>query len=406
MLLAIAAQQSWPLIQLDVNNAFLNGDLEEDVYMEIPKGYSVQNTDSKIPLVCKLNKSLYGLRQASRQWYSKFSSFLISQGFIQSKADYSLIYKGNGSTYVALLVYVDDIVITGASLEGINSLKQSLSEEFKLKDLGNLKMFLGLEVARSKSGISVCQRKYALELLEDTGFLASKPAHHPMDPHLKSLNFEGAPVSDPSQYRRLIGQLLYLTITRPDISYAVNRLSQFVSTPKQPHLQAVHHLLRYIKHNPSQGLFFSTTRSLQLKAFSDSDWAGCIDTRRSVTGFCVFLGDSLISWKSKKQTVVSRSSTEAEYRALAAVTGEIIWLRQLMHDFGFPPSTPALIYCDNESAIKLAKNPVFHERTKHIEIDCHFTRDKIIDKTVKLMPIRTQFQLADMLTKPLPRFKL
>ncbi|KAL7617822.1 hypothetical protein Lser_V15G02568 [Lactuca serriola] len=199
-------------------------------------------------------------------------------------------------------------------------------------------MFLGLEVARSKSCISICQRKYALELLQDTGFLASKSTYYSMDPKLKSSNFEGDPITDPSQYRRLIGRLLYLTITRPNISYAVNRLSQFVTTQRQPHLQAVHHLLRYIKHNLSQGLFFSTRPSLQLKAFSGSDWAGCVDTRRSVIGFCVFLGESLISWKSKKQTIVSRSSTEADYRAVAAVTSELIWLRHLLHDFGFPSS--------------------------------------------------------------------
>lgn len=157
MLLAIVAQQSWPLIQLDINNAFLNNDLEEDVYMDIPKGYNVDHRDShSTPLVCKINNSLYGLRQAYLQLYSKFLSFFVSQGFTQSKVDYSLLYKGSGSSYVALLLYVDDIVISGASIEGINALKHSLSQQFKLKDLGNLKMFLGLEVARSKSGISIC----------------------------------------------------------------------------------------------------------------------------------------------------------------------------------------------------------------------------------------------------------
>lgn len=405
LLLALAAKNNWPLLQLDVNNAFLNGDLEEEVYMQIPQGYSVNNT-SHTPLVCKLQKSLYGLRQASRQWYSKFSSFLLTLGFTQSKSDYSLFFKGSGSTYVALLVYVDDIVITGASPTEIQFLKNALSTEFKLKDLGNVRHFLGLEIARSKSGIFISQRQYVLKLLEDMGLLAAKPCVQPMDPKSQYHDFEGEFLCDDTQYRRLIGRLLYLTITRPDITYAVNRLSQFLTKPRTHHMQAAVHLLRYLKSNPGQGLFLSATPSVQLRAFSDADWAGCKATRRSITGYCVFIGDSLISWRSKKQPTVSRSSTEAEYRAIAALTCELIWLRHLLTDFGVVQTEPNIIFCDNESAIKLASNPIFHERTKHVEIDCHFIRDKIIDQTIKLLPIRTQFQIADMFTKPLPRAQL
>ncbi|XP_052624956.1 uncharacterized mitochondrial protein AtMg00810-like [Lactuca sativa] len=337
LLLALAAQHSWPLLHLDVNNAFLNG---------------------------------------------------------------------SGSTYVVLLVYVDDIVLIGVSLGEINLVKDRLSNEFKLKDLGNLKHFLGLEIARSKQGIVVSQRKYTLDLLQDTGKLATKTTGYPMDPKLKISNFNGDPLDDPAQYRRLIGRLMYLTITRPDITYAVHRLSQYITYPKKPHMEAVTHLLRYLKHNPGQGLFLSSKQSLQLRAFSDSDWAGCPNTRRSITRFCIFIGDSLISWKSKKQTIVSRSFTEAEYRALAATTSEIIWLKHLLQAFKIDTLQPTLLFCDNESAIKLASNPIFHERTKHIELDCHFIRDKVIDKTIKLMPIRSQRQLADVFTKPLPKAKM
>ena len=345
MLLTIAAQRNWPLFQLDVNNAFLNGDLEEEVYIQLPQGYTppqTSNTDS--PLVCKLDKSLYGLRQASRQWYAKFSSFLLSEGFVQSKADFSLFTKGKDKDFVALLVYVDDIVLTGASLTAINEIKQSLSAKFRLKDLGDLKLFLGLEIARSSSGIVLSQRKYTLDLLQDAGMLASKPISYPMDPRHKFSNFDGELLKDPAQYRRLVGRLLYLTITRPDIAYAVHRLSQGMSSPRQSHYDAAQHLLRFLKQNLGQGLFLSSNPSLQLKAFSDSDWAGCMDTRRSVTGFCVFLGDSLISWKSKKQSTVSRSSTEPEYRALGSVTAEIIWLRHLQRDFGIYSSSPTLVF--------------------------------------------------------------
>ena len=265
---------------------------------------------------------------------------------------------------------------------------------------------MGLEIARNTEGIVISQRQYVLDLLKDAGMLASKPASHPMDPRLKFSDFEGEPLEDPSTYRRMVGRLLYLTITRPDIAYAVHRLSQGMSCPKHAHHQAAQHLLRFLKQNPGQGLFLSAKPSLKLCAFSDSDWAGCMDTRRSVTGFCVFLGDSLISWKSKKQVTVSRSSTEAEYRALGSVTVEVIWLRHILKDFGIVSTDPTLIFCDNESAIKLATNPIFHERTKHLEVDCHFVRDKILDHTVKLMPIHTTNQLADIFTKPLPYSKL
>lgn len=201
-------------------------------------------------MVCKLHKSIYGLKQASRQWNSKFSQALISFGFIQSMADYSLFTKGQGDQFIALLVYVDDIVITGPNVQAINSLKDFLHSEFKLKDLGNLKYFLGIEIARSNSGIVISQRHYTLQLLEDTGYLSCKPANAPMDPKTHLSFHECDLLTDASQYRRLIGRLLYLTISRPDITYAVHKLSQFLSQPRLPHLKVAHHLLRYLKSSP------------------------------------------------------------------------------------------------------------------------------------------------------------
>ena len=404
MLLALAAARKWHLAQLDVNNAFLNGDLFEEVYMDLPLGYTPQGDFSPKngKLACRLHKSIYSLKQASRQWNIKFTQALVQFGFIQSKSDYSLFTKGVGSQFVALVLYVDDIIVAGPDGTTIAEVKQFLHSQFKLKDLGSLKFFLGLEIARSSSGIVVSQRQYALQLLEDFGFIDSKPVHTPMNPKVILTATDGDLLEDATLYRRLVGRLLYLTISRPDITFAVHALSQFIAAPRFPHLQAAHHLLRFIKAQPGLGLFFSASSSLQLRAFSDADWATCPDSRRSITGFCVFLGDSLISWKSKKQTTVSRSSAEAEYRALAAAASEVVWLQQLLSDFSFPSSSPALLFCDNQAAIHIASNPMFHERTKHIEIDCHFVRDRIQSGSLKLLPIRSRHQLADMFTKPLP----
>ncbi|XP_030479381.2 uncharacterized mitochondrial protein AtMg00810-like [Cannabis sativa] len=334
LLLAISTIKHWHTLQIDINNAFLNEDLNEEVYMALPPGLTVSNdVPTGTNLVCKLHKSIYGLRQSSRQWYKKLTSTLLQEGFTQSKADYTLFTRGKDDKFIALLVYVDDIVITGPNIEALHQLQNTLHQQFKLKALGQLKYFLGFEIARASHGLFISQRQYTLQLLEDNGYIGCKPAKAPMDPRTRLDDQQGEPLTNPSTYRQLIGKLLYLTLSRPDITYAVNTLSQFMANPRTPHMQAVSHLLRYLKGSPGQGLLYPRNSSLHLRGFSDSDWATCPITRRSTTGFCVFIGDCLISWKTKKQPTISKSSAEAEYRALAATTSELTWLQYLLQDF-------------------------------------------------------------------------
>ncbi|RVW20248.1 Retrovirus-related Pol polyprotein from transposon RE1 [Vitis vinifera] len=281
----------------------------------------------KARLVAKGYTHLYGLKQASRQWYAKLSQALLSYGFVQ--------------------VYVDDVLLASDSILEIERLKTFLDAKFTIKDLGPPKYFLGLEVARSKTGISLCQRKYILDILEDTGLIGSKPVAFPMESTLKLSANDTNFYEDPSGYRRLIGRLLYLTLTRADLAYFVQVLSQFIAKPTVSHIK---------------------------QPFDD--WAGYVDTR-SVIGFAIFLGNSLISWKSKKQVTVSRSSAEAEYRALATTTCEIQWLLYALQDLDIKHSQSALLYTDSKSAMSIATNPVQHERTKHIQIDCHLIREKL-----------------------------
>ncbi|XP_057444716.1 uncharacterized mitochondrial protein AtMg00810-like [Lotus japonicus] len=322
-------------------------------------------------------------------------------GFQQSTADHTLFVKKTSSSFTALLLYVDDVLLTGNDITEIVSVKQSFHAQFRIKDIGEAKCFLGLEIVRSTTGIVLNQRKYTLELISDSGLLGCKPASTPMDHSHKLGVSTGKPLDDIGSYRRLIGRLLYLTTTRPDIAFVVNQLSQFLSSPTDLHEAATHRVLRYLKGTPGCGLFYPATSSTTLTAFSDSDWAGCVDTRKSITGYCVFLGSALISWKSKKQTTTSRSSCEAEYRAMAATVCEIQWLNYLLRDLEVFHSTPVSMYCDNQSAMHIAHNPSYHERTKHIELDCHIVREKLQQGLIHLLPVSSSLQIADILTKPL-----
>jgi hypothetical protein len=320
---------------------------------------------------------------------------------IRSEADHSVFYKCSSNKYIYLVVYVDDIVITGDDHDGIAGLKQHLVQHFQVKDLGRLRYFLGIEVAQSKAGVSISQRKYALDILEETGMLDCKPIDTHMDPNVKLLSDQGETFSDPGRYRRLVGKLNYLTMTRPDISYAVSVVSQFLNSPCDIHWDAVVRILRYIKRAPGKGLVYANRGHSDIVVYKDADWAGSPYDRRSTSGYCVLIGGNLISWKSKKQNVVARSSAEAEYRAMALTTCELIWLKHLLQELHFSKIGTMNIICDNQAALHIASNPVFHERTKHIEIDCHFIREKIMSGEIATSFVGSNDQLADIFTKSL-----
>lgn len=328
-------------------------------------------------------------------------------GFSQSEYDSALFIRCTSSGRIMLSLYVDDMIITGDDIDGIDVLKSELARNFEMKDLGPLRYFLGIEVASSPKGYLLSQSKYICDILERARLTDNKVVDTPMENNIHLSPSDGVSLSDPTLYRTIVGSLVYLTITRPDIAHAVHVVSQFVTSPTTVHWAAVLRILRYLRGTRFQSLLFSSSSSLELRAYSDADWAGDPTDRKSVTGFCIFLGDSLISWKSKKQDVVAVSSTEAEYRAMALTTREIVWLRRLLTDMGVSFSRPSLMFCDNKSAIRIAHNSIFHEGTKHVEIDCHITRHHLIHGTISLPFVSSSAQIADLFTKshPIQRFK-
>ncbi|PNX93517.1 retrovirus-related Pol polyprotein from transposon TNT 1-94 [Trifolium pratense] len=395
--LAVAAAKCWELHQMDVHNAFLHGDLDEEVYMKLPPGFRSSTPNQ----ACRLRKSLYGLKQAPRCWFAKLKSALLRYGFTQSYSDYSLFTLHRDSAELYVLVYVDDLIISGNDNKSIESFKSYLSTCFHMKDLGTLKYFLGIEVARNSNGIFLCQQKYTLDIIAEAGLLGSKPVGFPLEQNHHLPLATGTPLQNPDRYRRLVGRLVYLTVTRAELSYCVHMLAQFMHKPLEEHWNAAIRVVRYLKGNPGQGILLKAACDLQLYAWCDSDWAGCPLSRRSLTGWIVFLGNSPISWKTKKQNVVSRSSAEAEYRSMATTTCELKWLKALLLSLGVSHSLPMRIYCDSQSALHIAANPVFHERTKHIEVDCHFLRDELLKGNISTHHVSTKIQLADIFTKAL-----
>ncbi|CAL1357723.1 unnamed protein product [Linum trigynum] len=402
LILGIAVSQAWPLHQIDIANAFLHGELQETVYMQQPPGFVDPDKPNH---VCRLRKSIYGLRQAPRTWFHCLAAALTRFGFSVSRTDPSLFIYKSGTVRLYMLVYVDDIVITGNDSALIRRLMEFLHANFALRELGPLSYFLGIEVHRSSTGIILSQRKFILDLLERAKMSQANPISTPATVDLlqQSAAATSPRFSDPALYRSIVGGLQYLSFTRPDLSFAVNLVSQFQQDPTDAHWAAVKRILRYLKGTIHRGLVFSKSSTLHIHGYSDASWASCPKDRKSITGFAVFCGSNLVSWSTRKQKSVARSSTECEYRALATLASEVLWLRSLLHELGQSiPSAPAL-WCDNLCATFLAHNPVFHNRSKHMEIEFHFVRDQVSKGHLHVHYLPAADQHADVLTKPLPR---
>nr|GEV48704.1 copia protein [Tanacetum cinerariifolium] len=371
--LSLALARNWPVHQLDVKNAFINGDLTETVYMYQPSGF----LDSRFSHhVCRLRRSLYGLKQAPHAWFQRFAGYAFRMGFTSSRCDSSLFIYQHGTEVAYLLIYVDDIVLTASSTTLLQHIISSLHKEFDMTDLEALNYFLGISVTRDARGMFLSQKKYATELLERAHMSNYNATRTPVDTESK-LGFNGDPISDSTLYRSLAGGLQYLIFTRPDISYVVQQICLHMHDHREPHLASLKRVLRYIRGTLDHGLQLHISSISQLNAYTDADWAGFPVTRRSTSGYYVFLGDNLLSWSAKCQVTLSRFSAEAEYRGVANVVAETAWIRNFLRKLHNSLFTTTLVYCDNVSAVYMSTNLVQHQCTKHIEIDIHFVRDMV-----------------------------
>lgn len=398
-LFAIAAAKKLKMRQFDVKTAFLYGDLQENVYMKQPIGFS-DGTNK----VCKLRKSLYGLKQSSRCWNQKFKNFIEEFGFKSSKADPCVFAKTDEKNTVILCIYVDDGMIFGDSDDIINQIIGHLKQKFEIKVV-NAGCFLGIEIDRLSDGsIFIHQKAYARKVIRKFNMESCAPVGVPSDTNQKLLqNDDSEPSNFP--YRQLIGSVMYLAMgTRPDISYAVGVASRYLEKPSSTHVGAAKRILRYINGTLNRGiLYHHSMGEISFNGYSDSDYAGDLDTRKSTTGFVFTVNGSAITWCSRRQSSVSKSTTEAEYIAASEATSELIWLKRLLNEVVPNQFNKPTLYIDNESATKLVKNPVFHRRTKHIDVAYHFIREQHERDELAVESISTHDQLADGLTKALPK---
>ena len=407
VLLSWAAIMGWEVHHMDVKTAFLHGKLEEEIYMEQPEGFAKKGEED---MVCLLVKSLYGLKQAPRAWNKKLHEQLVTLGFKRCESDHNVYLREHKKGLVYLLVYVDDMLIVADSMLAMDACKVDLSKCFTMTDLGEASYFLGMEINRDKDAntIHLQQGAYIKKVLERFDMADCAPMRTPFPTGIKlPLGAEGNYNKSFPEYASAVGSLMYLMVcTRPDLAFAVGAVSRFMSCPVEEHWEAVKRILRYVQGTKDNKLVLGgVVGEATMVGYTDADWGGNDNNRRSISGYCFLLGEGAVSWSSKKQTSVALSSTEAEYMALTQATKEAMWLKRFLGELNLHKGEALTIKVDNQSCIALAKNPEFHARTKHIDIQCHFIREKVEEGEVTLEYCPTRLMVADILTKPLPRDK-
>ncbi|KAM7466521.1 hypothetical protein LguiB_014083 [Lonicera macranthoides] len=399
LLLCMACYLHFKLYQMDVKSAFLNGLLSEEVYVEQPKGF----IDHKKPdYVYRLKKALYGLKQAPRAWYDRLAAYLISKGYVRGSSDKTLFIKFDDDIIIVAQVYVDDIVFGSTSELHAQNFAKIMQTEFEMSMMGELNYFLGLQVKQFNSGIFISQTKYARDLVKRFGLENAKHVSTPLSVSTKLAKDVAGKKVDATLYRSMIGSLLYLTSSRPDILFSVCACARYQSEPKESHLSAVKRIVRYVNGTLSLGIWYTFDTSSSIVGYCDADWAGCTDDRKSTSGSCFYIGNNLVAWSSKKQNCISLSTAEAEYISAGSCSSQLLWLKQMLADYKVEQGS-MILFCDNMSAINISKNPVQHSRTKHIDIRHHFIRDLVDSKIIQIEYVDTKNQLADLFTKPLDK---
>ncbi|KAJ9550934.1 hypothetical protein OSB04_014979 [Centaurea solstitialis] len=403
MFLAYAAYKDFTVFQMDVKTAFLYGHLKEEVYVTQPEGF----VDPDHPdYVYILDKALYGLKQAPRAWYEELSTYLLSKGFKKGSVDSTLFIMKEGDHIVVIQIYVDDIIFGSTSKDLCKKFETIMTQEFKMSMMGEINFFLGLQVKQFTDGIFINQSKYIFDLLKKYDMSSCNSIGTPMATGNKiGPDHEGKDV-DLRTYRGMVGSLMYLTASRPDIMFATCVCARYQAKPKESHLAAVKRIFRYLKGTPYYGLWYPKGLGFELQAYSDADYGGCNMDRKSTSGHIQLLGNKLVSWASKKQQCVSTSTAESEYVAAASCCSQVLWMQTQLRDYGFMYKKIP-IYCDSKSAIAISANPVQHSKTKHIDIRYHFLKDNVEKENIELYFVNTEYQLADLFTKALDekRFK-
>ncbi|GKV41340.1 hypothetical protein SLEP1_g48885 [Rubroshorea leprosula] len=357
LIISLATQNKWKIFQMDVKSAFLNGSLEEEVYVQQPLGYVVKGEENK---VLKLKKALYNLKQAPRAWNCGIDKYFQENGFVKCPYEYALYVKVSNGGILIVCLYVDDLIFTGNNPRMFEEFKRAMSNEFEMTDIGLMSYYLGIEVKQMEEGIFISQENYVREVLKRFNMSNCKPVNTPVVSGIKLSKFEEGGSVDATLFQSLVGSLRYLTCTRPDILFGVGLVSRYLEAPTTVHLKAAKRILRYIKGTTDFGLNYFASNDFTLRGFSDSDWAGDIDDRKSTTGCVFYMGDTAFTWSLKKQPIVTLSTCEAEYVALNSCVTHVVWLRNLLKELRVTQEGPTKIYVDNKSSIALAKNPQFH----------------------------------------------